>query len=348
LLFFEQSIEFLAQKQVFDMQSISSSTAKSILSQCAGKTIAVVGDVMLDRYFWGSVSRISPEAPVPVIDLENESLHLGGAATVASNLQALGIKPLLCGVIGNDNSGAMLMEILESMGCSSSGMIALEHRPTTVKTRIIGNNQQMLRVDREVRDAITDAEADMLLGSIMNTPDLAGIILEDYNKGVMTKSLIHSLCSIAQARNIPVLVDPKFSHFFEYKGVAVFKPNRKEAQEALGFSLKSTEDIHKAGKELLQRLECKNVLLTLGEQGMMLFENNGNISSVPTRARKVSDVSGAGDTAIAMLASAMAGGATIQQAATLANYAAGIVCEQPGIVSVTPQEIIHAIDTDLE
>jgi rfaE bifunctional protein kinase chain/domain len=251
-------------------------------------------------------------------------------------------------VIGNDNSGAMLMEILESMGCSSSGMIALEHRPTTVKTRIFGNNQQMLRVDREVRDAITDAEADMLLGSIMNTPDLAGIILEDYNKGVMTKSLINSLCSIAQARNIPVLVDPKFSHFFEYKGVAVFKPNRKEAQEALGFSLKSTEDIHKAGKELLKRLECKNVLLTLGEQGMMLFESNGNISSVPTRARKVSDVSGAGDTAIAMLASAMAGGATIQEAATLANYAAGIVCEQPGIVSVTPQEIIHAIDTDLE
>jgi rfaE bifunctional protein kinase chain/domain len=164
----------------------------------------------------------------------------------------------------------------------------------------------------------------------------------------MTKSLIHSLCSIAQARNIPVLVDPKFSHFFEYKGVAVFKPNRKEAQEALGFSLKSTEDIQKAGKDLLKRLECKNVLLTLGEQGMMLFESNGNISSVPTRARKVSDVSGAGDTAIAMLASALAGGATIQEAATLANYAAGIVCEQPGIVSVTPQEIIHAIDTDLE
>ena len=267
---------------------------------------------------------------------------------MASNLQALGIKPLLCGVIGNDNSGAMLLEILESTGCSSSGIIALEHRPTTVKTRIIGNNQQMLRVDREVRDAITDTEADMLLGSIMNTPDLAGIILEDYNKGVMTKSLIRSLCSIAQVRNIPVLVDPKFSHFFEYKGVAVFKPNRKEAQEALGFSLKSTEDIYKAGKELLQRLECKNVLLTLGEQGMMLFESNGNISSVPTRARKVSDVSGAGDTAIAMLASAIAGGATIQEAATLANYAAGIVCEQPGIVSVTPQEIIHAIDTDLE
>ena len=323
------------------MQSISSSVAQSILSQCAGKTIAVVGDVMLDRYFWGSVNRISPEAPVPVIDLENESLHLGGAANVASNLQALGIKPLLCGVIGNDNSGTMLIDILESM-------IALEHRPTTVKTRIIGNNQQMLRVDREVRDAITDAEADMLLGSIMNTPDLAGIILEDYNKGVMTKSLIHSLCSIAQARKIPVFVDPKFSHFFEYKGVAVFKPNRKEAQEALGFSLKSSEDIQRAGKELLERLECTNVLLTLGEQGMMLFEQNGNVSSVPTRARKVSDVSGAGDTAIAMLASAMAGGATIQEAAALANYAAGIVCEQPGIVSVTPQEIIHAIDIDVE
>ncbi|MFM7157214.1 MAG: bifunctional heptose 7-phosphate kinase/heptose 1-phosphate adenyltransferase, partial [Bacteroidota bacterium] len=181
-------------------------------------------------------------------------------ANVAGNLQALGINPLLCGVIGDDNTGAMLIDILESTGCSSAGMIRLAHRPTTVKTRIIGNNQQMLRVDREIREAITDAEADMLLGSIMNTPNLAGIILEDYNKGVMTKTLIQSLCSLAQARNIPVFVDPKFNHFFEYKGVAVFKPNRKEAQEALGFSLSTKEDIQKAGNELLHKLECENVL----------------------------------------------------------------------------------------
>ncbi|NBP64979.1 MAG: D-glycero-beta-D-manno-heptose-7-phosphate kinase, partial [Bacteroidetes bacterium] len=186
------------------MHSITSSRASHILSQCNGKTIAVIGDIMLDRYFWGSVNRISPEAPVPVIDLEHESIHLGGAANVAGNLQALGINLLLCGVIGDDNTGAMLIDILESTGCSSAGMIRLAHRPTTVKTRIIGNNQQMLRVDREIREAITDAEADMLLGSIMNTPNLAGIILEDYNKGVMTKTLIQSLCSLAQARNIPV------------------------------------------------------------------------------------------------------------------------------------------------
>lgn len=330
------------------MHSLATSTAKQLLSQCSGKTIAVVGDVMLDRYFWGAVNRISPEAPVPVIDLEHESLHLGGAANVAGNLRALGVNPLLCGVIGDDNSGAMVMDILESMGCSAAGMIRLAHRPTTVKTRIIGNNQQMLRVDREIREAITAAEADMLLASVMNIPDLSGIILEDYNKGVMTKELIHSLCSIAQARNIPVFVDPKFNHFFEYKGVTVFKPNRKEAQEALGFSLRTSDEIQKAGKELLSRLECENVLLTLGEQGMMLFEQNGNISSVPTRARKVSDVSGAGDTAIAMLAAAMAGGASIQEAAALSNYAAGIVCEQPGIVSVTPDEVIYAIDIDAE
>ncbi|MFM8281145.1 MAG: D-glycero-beta-D-manno-heptose-7-phosphate kinase [Bacteroidota bacterium] len=330
------------------MHSITSSRASHILSQCNGKTIAVIGDIMLDRYFWGSVNRISPEAPVPVIDLEHESIHLGGAANVAGNLQALGINPLLCGVIGDDNTGAMLIDILESTGCSSAGMIRLAHRPTTVKTRIIGNNQQMLRVDREIREAITDAEADMLLGSIMNTPNLAGIILEDYNKGVMTKTLIQSLCSLAQARNIPVFVDPKFNHFFEYKGVAVFKPNRKEAQEALGFSLSTKEDIQKAGNELLHKLECENVLLTLGEQGMMLFEKNGAISSVPTRARKVSDVSGAGDTTIAMLAAAIAGGASVQEAAAMSNYAAGIVCEQPGIVTVMPEEVIHAIDIDTE
>ena len=212
------------------MHTISSSRAAEILSACKNSTIAVVGDLMLDKYFWGSVSRISPEAPVPVIDLENESLHLGGAANVAGNLQALGINPLLCGVVGEDNSGASLMEILESTGCSTNGIIRLNTRPTTVKTRIIGNNQQMLRVDREVRSPIAAAEADMLVDSLYNCTDLAGIILEDYNKGVMTAELIKKICAIAQAREIPVFVDPKFSHFFDYKGVTLFKPNRKEAQ----------------------------------------------------------------------------------------------------------------------
>ena len=330
------------------MDTITSLRAKEILTSCNGSTIAVVGDIMLDKYFWGSVTRISPEAPVPVIDLEHESLHLGGAANVAGNLKALGIKPLLCGIVGSDTSGHSLLEILKENGSSANGIVCLETRPTTVKTRIIGNNQQMVRLDREVRTDITNQEADIILQTLKKADHLSGIILEDYNKGVMTEYMIHNICSFALEHKIPVFVDPKFKHFFSYQYVALFKPNKKEAQEALGFALTSNEDIIKAGKELLLKLHCQNVLLTLGEKGMMLFEHNGAISSVPTRARKVADVSGAGDTAIATLAAAVAGGATMQEAAIMSNFAAGYVCELPGIVSIQPNQLIEAIQLDEE
>jgi D-beta-D-heptose 7-phosphate kinase/D-beta-D-heptose 1-phosphate adenosyltransferase len=325
------------------MQPISQARAAAILAACSGKCIAVVGDLMLDRYFWGNVSRISPEAPVPVIDLEHESLHLGGAANVAGNLASLGIKPLLCGVAGQDNSGRALLEIMQQAGSSTAGILTVENRPTTVKTRIIGNNQQIARLDREVRSPITPQEEHALLDRLQKAGDLAGIILEDYNKGVMTHGLITRICAFAAQAEIPVFVDPKFSNFFSYKGVTLFKPNRKEAAEALGFALRTEQEIEKAGRELLERLECQSVLLTLGEKGMMLFQADGSIASVPTRARKVADVSGAGDTAIATLAAAIAGKATMPEAAQMANYAAGVVCEQPGIVSVNPAELCAAI-----
>ena len=326
------------------MQNVTENRIKDILKNTQGKKIAVVGDVMLDRYFWGSVSRISPEAPVPVIDVEAETFHLGGAANVANNLHSLGLEPLLCGTIGADNSGKAFKDIIEKSGISSDGLFVDKTRPTTVKTRIIGNNQQIARLDREIRDSVVDKGQQFIFNSIKNIENLCGIIFEDYNKGSLPQDLIHKIITYAHAKNIPVYVDPKFENFFSYRKVTVFKPNRKEARQALGFPMKTQDDIVFAGKKLLEMLECENVLLTLGPDGMMLFESGGEVSSVPTHARHISDVSGAGDTAIAALAAAMAGGANINEAASLANYAAGAVCEEPGIVSITGEMLLKTIN----
>jgi rfaE bifunctional protein kinase chain/domain len=325
------------------MHNITFIRAEEVFKESNDKVIAVIGDVMLDRYFWGSVTRISPEAPVPVIDVENETTHLGGAANVAQNLKSLGIEPLLCGVLGKDNSGSNFIQIAKQIGINPDGLFIDESRPTTVKTRIIGNNQQIARIDREVRNEISDEGLKYIISKLSNVKDLAGIILEDYNKGAVTKELINLVGKFAKEKNIPIYVDPKKENFFSYKGVTVFKPNRKEAQQALGLPLKTEDDVIKAGKKLLELLECENVLITLGAQGMMLFEKNGKTSSVMTKARHVADVSGAGDTAIATLAAAMSGGATIREASTMANYASGLVCEKPGIVSIDVKELISSI-----
>jgi rfaE bifunctional protein kinase chain/domain len=325
------------------MTSLSLKRTQEILAHCAGKQLAVVGDIMLDRYFWGTVHRISPEAPVPVVDVESESFHLGGASNVAKNLHSLGIKPLMVGVIGNDNSGNVVQSIVRETNMDTSGLVIDNERPTTVKTRVLGNNQQLVRLDREVKSPVPKTIAKRMLAALeASQSSLAGIILEDYNKGVITTRLIHDVIAFARARGIAVFVDPKFANFFEYKHVTLFKPNKKETQDALGFTLASDEDVHKAGTELLERLQCDNVLITLGARGMMLFERAGAVFSLETKARHVADVSGAGDTAIATLAAAVAGGATMVEAATLANVAAGAVCEEPGIVAITPKRLMDA------
>ncbi|MFA6570892.1 MAG: bifunctional ADP-heptose synthase, partial [Bacteroidota bacterium] len=322
------------------MQAITEKRVNEILGNARGKVVAVVGDVMLDRYFWGSVSRVSPEAPVPVIDLESETYHLGGAANVANNLQSLGINPLLCGVVGDDNSGKSFMDIALKNGINTSGLFIDTDRPTTIKTRIIGNNQQIARLDRELRKALSSEAEAFILSTLNKTENLAGLIFQDYNKGALTEPLIKQVSAFAKEHKIPVFVDPKLENFFDFKGTTVFKPNRKEAQQALSMALKTEDELLKAGKLLLQKLECENVLLTLGKDGMLLFESNGTILSVPTRARHVADVSGAGDTAIATLSAFMAGGATVTEAASIANYASGAVCEEPGIVSITPEALL--------
>ena len=316
---------------------------KTILSEAKEKTIAVIGDVMLDRFFWGNVSRISPEAPVPVVDVEDESFHLGGAANVANNLKSLGLNPILFGVIGSDLSGDKFIDISNQSGIDPKGLYRDKERPTTVKTRIIGNNQHIVRLDREVRTCIgSEAEAS-IISTLISEKNISGIIFGDYNKGTISEFLIGEVISHANLTGIPVYVDPKFDNFFAYKNSTFFKPNKKEASAALVMEIKTTEDLLNAGKKLMELLLPKNLLLTLGSKGMMLFDSGGDIWHVPTIARHVADVSGAGDTAIATLAVATAGGASPTEASMLANYASGAVCELPGIVPITKDLLINTI-----
>lgn len=322
------------------MKNLNRTKVKEIFKNFAGKKIAVIGDIMLDRYFWGSVTRVSPEAPVPVIDLEHESFHLGGAANVASNLNSLGIKSVLCGIIGDDNSAEMFEQICKDKGIDPSGLYRDSSRPTTVKTRIIGNNQQIVRLDREVKDVIDSAGEKHILSTLKNNSDIESIIFGDYDKGAISTKLIKEVLKYAKSKNIYVYVDPKFVNFYTYIGVTAFKPNKKEASQALKIEIKTEADVKKAGAMLLEKLQCENVLLTLGDKGMMLFEESGNIHHIDTKARLVSDVSGAGDTVIATLAACKLGKATMKEAATIANIAAGYVCGEPGIVSVTKEDIL--------
>ncbi len=320
-----------------------------IFRSMKGKRIAVIGDLMLDRYIWGSVSRISPEAPVPVVDMDTEQIRLGGAANVAMNIKSLGGEPLLCGVIGNDNSGRQLCEIMQDNGFSLDGIVTDLSRPTTVKTRVIAHSQHVVRIDRETKADISASIVGKLADAFQaNLGSIDGVILEDYNKGVIVGDLITRLVPAARASGKLVTVDPKFNNFFAYQNVTLFKPNRKEAEEALGTRLRSRSDITDAGKTLLQRLSADNVLLTLGEEGITLFSKDGTVLQLPTKARKVADVSGAGDTVISTLTIAMTAGASIEEAAVLSNFAGGIVCGYVGIVPVTVDELFQQILQDAD
>lgn len=323
------------------MNNIDKNRVEEIFRAFAGKNIAVIGDIMLDRYFWGNVTRVSPEAPVPVIDLEHETFHLGGAANVASNLCSLGVNALLCGVIGDDNSGEVFESICKEKGIDPSGLYKDEGRPTTVKTRIIGNNQQIVRLDREVRTTIDRSGEDHIMKSLDSAENLSGIIFGDYDKGAISADLIARVLEFAKQNNIATYIDPKFDNFMNYKGVTVLKPNQKEAAQALDMPIKSMDEVMEAGAKLKEVLECKNVLLTLGNKGMMLFEEDGTTHHIDTKVRLVADVSGAGDTVIATFAACCSAKASMKEAATIANIAAGFVCEEPGIVSVNQENILR-------
>jgi len=314
-----------------------------IFSSMQNRFIAVIGDVMLDRYIWGSVTRISPEAPVPVIDVARESNHLGGASNVALNIRSMGAVPVLFGVVGRDSNANELRMIFEQEKIITDFLVEDDARPTTVKTRIIAGSQHVARIDYEDRQQISEEVTRRVIDRLENhIGSINIIILQDYNKGVVGPALIRQVIELAREHSIPVLVDPKFSNFFEYQGVTVFKPNRKETEDALKVRLGDEASFAEAARTLRQRLHCDHVLLTLGEKGMLLLENEGELTRVDTRARKVADVSGAGDTVIATLAVALASGASMIEAAHIANFAGGLVCEEVGIVPVDRDKLYDA------
>lgn len=326
------------------MVDISNKRLNDLKKGFDGKRIAVIGDMMLDGYFWGDVKRISPEAPVPVLEVEDEFFRFGGAANVALNILTLGGVPLPVGVIGNDSYGKIFSSLIDEKKMDGEGIIIDNNRPTTTKTRVIANNQHVVRIDKESKAYINHKIESKVLSYLETIiGKLDGIILQDYNKGVLTPSLIKEIISLANKKNILVTVDPKFDNFFEYKNVTVFKPNRKETETVLGIRIKDDKDISSAGKNLLNKLNSEYVLLTLGEVGIAVFEKGDKERRMPTKARKVADVSGAGDTVISTLTIALAAGANIYESCFLANYAAGIVCGEVGIVPIEKEILFDTV-----
>jgi rfaE bifunctional protein kinase chain/domain len=279
--------------------------------------------------------------------METEQARLGGAANVAMNIKSLGGEAILVGVIGSDNSGKQLFEILREGGFSTEGIVIDGSRPTTVKTRVIANNQHVVRIDREQKTDISYTIQQKIMDMLsLSIDSIDGIILEDYNKGVVVAGLIKQVIDLANSKGKIITVDPKFNNFYEYQKVTVFKPNQKEAEEVLGKKLKSDADVEEAGSLLLKKLNCRHVLLTLGARGMALFESSGGSARIPTRARNVQDVSGAGDTVISTLTIALGAGADIREATVLSNVAGGIVCGYVGIVPIDPNELRSSILED--
>lgn len=328
------------------MIKISEKRLLELKKRFKGKRIAVIGDMMLDVYYFGDVKRISPEAPVPVLEVGNEIYRFGGAANCALNIAKLSGIPEPVGVIGYDNFGTVFNSLLSEAEITHNGIFGDDKRPTTAKTRVIADSQHIVRIDKESKEQVSqDIQKKILdyLQSIIKTVD--GIILQDYNKGVLSEILIKKIIALAIKHKKLITVDPKFNNFFAYKNVTVFKPNRKEAEDILGIKIRSDKDVSFAGNELLRRLNAKNILLTLGEGGIAVFEKGKPEKRMPTKARKVADVSGAGDTVISTLTVALSAGANILEASFLANYAGGIVCEEVGII---PIEIDKLFDTILK
>lgn len=298
--------------------------------------VLIVGDIMLDRYWWGSVSRISPEAPVPVVTLDKTSLLPGGAANVAANVAGLGAKPYLVGVIGDDAEANWFSKILIEANISGSFLVSLKDRQTTVKTRIVAHNQHVVRIDQENTQILSKEDEQVVLKQIETIIDEVDIvIISDYAKGLITDNLAKRLITKTISRKKKILVDPKGKNYFKYKGATLLTPNQKEAAQATVLDEYEKESIEKSGKILLEKLSLEALLITRGEKGMTLFEKKREIAHLEALARKVYDVTGAGDTVIAVLAVMLASGANFKEAAKIANISAGLVVEQIGTTAIT-------------
>ena len=310
-----------------------------LIGRMKGSRVVVVGDIMIDRYLVGETERLSPEAPVPVVTIHERHSALGGAANVAANVSAMGATCLLVGVVGDDTDGAAIRQNLAIARLEDRFVIPIAGRPTTSKTRIIARSQQIVRIDDEVDSLLEGPElARMTKAAREALADADALLLEDYNKGALPPALIAAVMEVARRRGIPVVVDPKYRQFFEYAGATVFKPNRRELESALGAAVDLQD--RNALPEVLTRLKTDNLLVTLGADGMLLVTKDGGALRIPSIAREVYDVSGAGDTVTAWLGTALAAGASVREAAQLANYAAGVEVGKPGVATVSPEEVL--------
>ncbi|MBW3535274.1 MAG: D-glycero-beta-D-manno-heptose-7-phosphate kinase [Gemmatimonadetes bacterium] len=321
------------------MDRLTPERAGAILERAGDARVVVVGDLMLDQYLTGLVDRISPEAPVPVVRVEEESFAVGGAANVAHNVVALGGRCQVVGVLGTDPGGDLLRRALEVRGIGPAGRVATRARPTPGKTRVRARRQQVVRFDRERDEDVSDDLARALAGAVEDlAADADALVMEDYNKGVLVPSVIRAVVDAAAARGLPTVVDPKRLRFWEYGGVTVFKPNAKELADALGEPLRPDDPDWM--EEVRRRLSSRHLLLTLGERGLALRTETGESLRIPAVARSVYDVSGAGDTVTAVVAIALAAGATPVEAAILANHAAALEVAKTGVATVSRREIL--------
>jgi D-glycero-beta-D-manno-heptose-7-phosphate kinase len=316
----------------------------TIINAIKNSSIMVIGDVMLDEYMWGDVRRISPEAPVPVVEVESVTRRLGGAANVVQNLARLGAHPLLVSVCGSDTTGENLRSILGGISCTDDTLIASKSRPTTIKTRIMARHQQIVRADREVNHDLDNVDSEALWNAFSKSFEKSrGVIVSDYGKGVISQPLIGRIIEHCTKAGKFIAIDPKERHFELYRGVSVVTPNLKEAHAMIGLPYRtcSDDDIRDLGWKILEQLDLQYLLITLSERGMALFDGKGHVlTHLPTVARKVFDVTGAGDTVISVYAAACVSGATPIEAAYLANHAAGLTVAELGTASVDPETLL--------
>ncbi len=325
-----------------------SSEQKQRLAQAIARfperQVLVVGDLMLDNFIWGEVNRISPEAPVPVVEVREESQLLGGSANVVHNLASLGGRVLVTGVVGQDPAGQALVMLFNRIAVPTAGLISEDGRPTTVKTRIIAHHQQVVRFDREWRAPLqADTGARILAYLRKNLPDLHGIIVSDYAKGVVSRDFLDAIRDLVAGRPLPVVVDPKVQHAEFYRSFTMVTPNHHEASRMSGIPIRDEKSLLQAGESLLARLNCETVLITRGKEGMSLFQRHGPVVHIPTVAQRVYDVTGAGDTVIAAVTLGLVAGLSPAEAALLANLAAGVVVGEVGTAVVSSAQLLAII-----
>ncbi|MGH7198318.1 MAG: D-glycero-beta-D-manno-heptose-7-phosphate kinase [Candidatus Omnitrophota bacterium] len=330
------------------MKHLSFSRLKSVISSFKQAKVLVVGDLILDEFIWGSVSRISPEAPVPVVWVDSENFMPGGASNVANNIRALDGEVFIAGIVGEDARGEILQSQLRKRGIFCEGIFVDSHRPTTQKTRVIAHHQQVVRIDRETVHAVPEHLLKQIIGFVRDRiKEVDAVIIEDYGKGVIVPRLVKEIVKIAKKHDRIITVDPKETHFAYYKGVTTITPNHHEAASAVGFAIKDEASLRKAGKSLLQKLRCESVLITLGENGMALFVRGKPMEKIPTIAKEVFDVSGAGDTVIGTYTLARACKATPVEAAHVSNCAGGIVVGKVGVATTSAEELLQHVHNEI-